>query len=99
MFATHGLLEVLVTNNGSVFTSQEFEEFTKKNGIRHVKSSLYHPASNGLAERAVQTLKEGLKKAVAGSVETHFSRFLFHYHLTRHTTTANSAVPPAELLE
>ena len=48
MFATHGLPEVLVTNNGSVFTSQEFEEFIKKNGIRHVKFSLYLPASNGL---------------------------------------------------
>ena len=53
IFATHGLPEMLVSDNGSVFTSSEFEEFTKQNGIRHVRSASYHPASNGLAERAV----------------------------------------------
>ena len=51
---THGLPEMLVTGNSSVFTSDEFQ---KQNGIRHVKSMPYHPASNGLVERAVQTFK------------------------------------------
>ena len=40
IFATHGLPELLVTDNGTVFTSAEFEEFTKLNGIRHIKSAL-----------------------------------------------------------
>ena len=60
IFAIHGLPEMLVLDNGSVFTSSEFEEFTKQNGILHVRSALYgpyHPASNGLVERAVQTFK------------------------------------------
>ena len=58
IFATHGLPEMLVIDNGSVFTSSEFQDFTKRNGIRHVTSAPYHPASNGLAERVVQTFKE-----------------------------------------
>ena len=41
IFATHGLPEILVSDNGSVFTSTEFSEFVKHNGIRHVKSALY----------------------------------------------------------
>ena len=53
IFATHGLTEMLVSNNGSVFIRTEFSEFVKHNGIRHVKSAPYHAASNGLAERAV----------------------------------------------
>ena len=57
IFATHGLPEMLISDNGSVFTSSEFEEFTKQIGIRHVRSAPYHPASNGLAERVVQTFK------------------------------------------
>ena len=56
MFATHGLPEMLVTDNASYFTSQEFQDFAKLNGIRHVTSAPYHPAPNGLAERAVQTV-------------------------------------------
>ena len=50
IFSTHGLPEMLVTDNGSVFTSTQFKQFLKQNGIRHVTSAPYHPASNGLAE-------------------------------------------------
>ena len=95
-FATHGLPEMLVTDNGTAFTSSEFEAFLQKNGIRHVKSAPYHPATNGLAERAVQTFKAAMKKASPDTlIETKVSRFLFHYRLTPHSTTG---IPPAELL-
>ena len=95
MFACHGLPELIVSDNGTGFTSCEFQEFLKRNGIRHFTTAPYHPASNGLAERAVQTLKEGLKKSTDGDIETRLARFLFHYRTTPHTTTG---VTPAELL-
>ena len=82
-------------DNGSVFMSSEFTDFVKRNGIRHVTSSPYHPSSNGLAERAVQTMKDGLKKLVSGSLETKLARFLFKYRLTPQTVTG---VSPAELM-
>ena len=96
IFATHGLPRSLVTDNGPQFTSAEFEAFMKNNGIRHIKSSPYHPASNGLAERAVQCFKESMKKFPStDSLETKLSRFLFWNRLTPHSTTG---VPPAQLL-
>ena len=49
-FATLGLPVYLVTDNGSCFTSSEFQSFMKANGIHHITSAPYHPASNGLAE-------------------------------------------------
>lgn len=95
IFATHGLPEMLVTDNGSIFTSAEFQQFTKLNGIRHTKSAPYHPASNGLAERAVQTFKESMKKSTEDSLDTRIARFLFRYRLTPHSTTG---MAPAQLL-
>ena len=95
MFATHGLPQTVVSDNGSVFTSSDFEEFMQMNGIRHIRTVPYHPASNGLAERAVQTLKEGLKKLTNGCLEIKLSCFLFQYRITSHTTTGQA---PAQLL-
>ena len=43
-----------MTDNGSSFTSKEFQSFMMKNGIINKRSSPYHPATNCLAERAVQ---------------------------------------------
>ena len=94
VFATHGLPERIVTDNGAVFTSDEFEDFLKTNGVTHTRTAPYHPASNGLAERAVQTFKQGIKRIQGGSLETRLS-FLFKYRITPHTTTGRS---PAELL-
>ena len=67
----------------------------KKNGIKHIKVAPHHPASNGLAERAVRIFKEGFAKMEDGSVQTKLSRFLLSYRTTPHSTTG---VPPAELL-
>ncbi|KAJ8338235.1 hypothetical protein SKAU_G00372010 [Synaphobranchus kaupii] len=94
-FSTHGLPQMIVSDNGTCFTSAEFELFMQKNGIQHVTSAPFHPASNGLAERAVQTFKEGLKKAKGGTMETKLARFLFNYRITPQTTTGLS---PAEML-
>ena len=63
---------------------------------KHLTSAPYHPASNGLAERAVQTLKNALRKDPGWvSLGTQISRFLFRYRITPHSTTG---VTPAELL-
>ena len=67
----------------------------RKNAIRHITTSPYHPYSNGLAERAVQSFKEGMKKITTGSLGMRLARFLFTYRLTPHTTAGRS---PAELL-
>ena len=91
IFATHGLPRKIVTDNGPTFTSHEFSEFLSLNGIKHLKSAPYHPSTNGLAERAVQTFKNALKRMSVGTIQDKLSKFLFTYH----STTGNSS---AELL-
>ena len=95
IFATHGLPATLVSDNGSNFTSSEFDEFMKRNGIKHIKVAPYHPASNGLAERAVRVFKVGFEKMGEGSIQTKISPFLLRYRTIPHSTTG---VPPSELL-
>ena len=93
LFAAHGIPEVVVTDNGTPFTSIEFLDFTRKDGIHHVH---YHLSSNGLAERAVKTFREGMKKASnTRSIESEIATImLFQYRITTNSTTG---VAPAEL--
>ena len=94
-FARFGLPSSVVTDNAPYFVSEEIELFFKQNGIRHPTSLPYHPASNGLVERAVQTIKKGLRKVTEGTLNTRLSKVLFTYRVTPHATTG---VSPAELL-
>ncbi len=94
-FACHGLPDKVVSDNGTPFTSAEFSEFMTKNGILHIRTAPYHPSSNGLAERAVRTFKNAMKRMDQGTVETKVSRFLFTYRITPHSSTG---ISPAELL-
>lgn len=55
---------------------------------------MFHSASNGLAEQAVETLKEVLKRMGEPS-QTKLSRFLFQYCIMPQTTTGQT---PAEML-
>ncbi|MFH4981982.1 hypothetical protein AB6A40_008691 [Gnathostoma spinigerum] len=62
LFARCGMPEIIVSANGTRFVSAELEEFYDTNGISHFFSALYHPQSNGQAERFLDTLKRSLHK-------------------------------------
>ena len=95
MFAAYGLPVELVSDNGPQLVSDEFETFLKRNGVKHTLSPPYHPASNGLAERNVQTFKQMLKKSNANLPLQHrVSDILFQFRNTPHSLTGKT---PAEL--
>ena len=95
VFAQFGLLETIVSDNGSCFVSYEFGSFFQANGVKLITAAPYHPATNGLAERALQIVKKGLKKMTEGSIQTRIARVLSSYQETPQSTTG---VSPAELL-
>ena len=67
----------------------------EKNGIKHVTFALYHHSSNRLTERAVQTVKQGLRQDEVFTIEEKLAKFLFKYHITPHLTRG---VLPSKLL-
>ncbi|GFU95935.1 uncharacterized protein K02A2.6 [Trichonephila clavipes] len=80
-FARFGLPRVLVSDNGSQFTSYEFQRFMHKNGVRHKTSAPFKPSSNGQAERYVATLKQSLRAMhkYEGTIQQKLSTFLMQY--------------------
>ena len=85
--ATHGVPDTIVSDNDSCFTSRAFKDFATANGIKHKTTAFYHPSSNGIAEGAVRTYKEYLRKPSTLSLLIRISKFLLTYRLTTHTVT------------
>ena len=63
IFARYGLPTQVISNNGPPFQSAEYEGLLQQNGIQRILVSPYHPSSNGLAERFVQTFKYALESS------------------------------------
>ena len=96
LFSIQGIPETAVTDNAACFTSDEFQNFLKRNNVTHIRTPAYHPPSNGLGERIVSVVKAGLKHIMTnGSMETRLARYLLTYRVTPHSTTG---VAPSELL-
>ena len=95
LFARFGIPKQIVSDNGPQFVSEDFQTFARSNGIHHITSAPYHPATNGLAERSVQTL-EALRSMQGSSkpVKEKLAKFLTAYRNTPHSNP--STVTPWE---
>ena len=91
MFARYGVPMQLVSNNGSLFTSIEFTDFMKQNGIKHALVTPYHPRSNTQVELFVQTLKQYFKTEGSLSVMQSLARFLFSNRVAQSSATGQTS--------
>ena len=98
-FAYFGLPDQIVSDNGPAFVSDEFQQFLRNNGIQYMRSSPYHPQTNGEAERFVQTFKKATKagdqSVTEEELDLRLQRFLLTYRVTPHGVTGRA---PAEAL-
>ncbi|XP_062538134.1 uncharacterized protein K02A2.6-like [Armigeres subalbatus] len=97
LFARFGVPNVIVTDNGTQFSSEQFAVLCRKNGIQHFRTSPYHPQSNGQSERFVDTLKRSLRKINEGeSVSESLQTFLQFYRTT--TSRVLNGRTPSQLM-
>lgn len=95
LFAHYGLPRLIISDNGPQLTSWEFQDFIQQNGVHYVYSPVYHPQSNGQAERVVQKVKAGLHKlSDVGEIDLWLAHLLGTLHSTPHSHTG---VMPAQL--
>ena len=96
MFCRFGSPTQLVSDNGPQLVSQEMEAFLQANGVQHITSAPYHPATNGFAERFVQTMKNSLKASQGqGTLHQRLHKFLLNYRNSPH---AHTKISPDNLM-
>ena len=62
LFAENGIPRSLQCDNGTQFTSGEFQQLASQFGFEIVTSSPYYPRGHGFVERQVQTIKKMILK-------------------------------------
>ena len=89
----HGTVSTLITDQGRSFVSTFFKETCRILKIRKLRTSPYHPISNGMIERLHRSLNTGLSHYV-DSANTNWDTlvpfFLMAYRATPHSTTVYS---------
>lgn len=98
IFARFGSPLQIVSDNRPQFTSEQFQSFCNINRIEHIRTSPYHPMSNGQAERFVDTFKRAMNKLEGeGKLNEILQTFLMTYRSTPNKNCPSNK-SPAEML-
>ena len=97
IFCTHGIPQIVRSDNGPPFTSDEIKKYMEENGIKHCRTTPLWPQANSEVENFMKPLTKAARSAhVEGKVwKKHLHKFLLNYRTTPHCTTGFT---PAQLL-
>ena len=97
IFSRNGVPKTIVTDNAPEFCDDTLCLWLKQVGCVPYKTPPYHPQSNGIAERMVQTVKMGLKafSSFQENIEAYLPRLLLSYRSIPHAGRKQS---PSELM-
>lgn len=96
IYADYGQPESHQTDNGPPFNSVAFEDFSKRNGITHIKTYPYHPQGNPV-ENFMRPLGKSMKAAHYNreGKEEALDQMLSNYRATPHPATG---LPPGDIM-
>ncbi|KAI5152069.1 hypothetical protein ENBRE01_2546, partial [Enteropsectra breve] len=92
LFLTEGCPKILHCDNGKEFKNKRINGFSNSLNIYRIYGRVRHPQSQGQVERFNGTLKQRLRKSLAGSnrwIVIH-KRTIFEYNTHRHRATSKT---------
>ena len=98
LFSRVGIPDEILTDQGTNFTSRLMQQFHTQLGITALKTTPYHPQTDGLVERFNQTLKRMLQKFVADTGKDWHRWLPFLLFAYREVPQASTGFSPFELL-
>ncbi len=98
LFSRVGIPEEILTDQGTNFTSRLMGQLNRQLGITAIRTSPYHPQTDGLVERFNQTLKNMLRKFVADTGRDWDKWLPFVLFAYREVPQASTGFSPFELL-
>lgn len=98
VFSRFGLPDVIVSDNGTQFSSAEFATFCAQHGVKHIRTPPFSPQCNGQAEKVVDIFKRGMKKLLSEEQASDaLQTFLRTYRIIPNAQLPNNC-SPAELM-
>ena len=90
-FSRYGSPSVLISDNAAQFVCEEFNKFTQRWDIEHRTSSPTHAKSNGMAESAVKSVQNLLRRAAESKRDPYLAMLDY-----RNTPTQDADASPAQ---
>lgn len=96
-----GVKPRIISDNGPQFVAKDFKEYVRLSGMTHVKTSPYHPQSNGKLERFNRTMKsECIRPKTPVSLDDAIrlvTEFVEYYNTTRLHSSIGYVAPVDKL--
>lgn len=83
--------KIIVSDNGPAFVSEIFKQMSKLLDIKHIKTTPYHPQSNGGIERYHRTLGQYIRSYVEKN-QTNWHKYLPFFVFSYNTTVQLSSL-------
>jgi putative transposase len=87
---------VLLSDNGAGYISQQFNEYLKLVGIKHITASPFHPQTNGKIERYHRSLKEEINQMpheIPTELKEAIRAFIDYYNYRRYHEGLGNVTP------
>lgn len=98
LFSRVGLPQEVLTDQGTAFLSKTLKQMYSLLGIKGIRTTPYHPQTDGLVERYNRTLKSMLRKFVAANAKDWDQWLPYLLFAYREVPQASTGFSPFELL-